>query len=436
MAKTLIVPSIYGQMIGVVMKDANGLSFQYHKDFDADRLPISPLSLPFDPNRVFNYYDAIPTNGLPGIFADSLPDSFGTFIMKEYFKRKRNFSSDRIRLDTVEMLSYIGDDGIGAIEYAPAQKKETDIALEIEAYASEIDKLYSGKVDDVLGEILANASPGGARPKASVLWDKKANKVSLCHTSHMNEDMQPYIIKFDERDKELTKIEYVYHQIAQDAGINIPEVSLIYSNGNVHFATKRFDRDTQEGKKLHQATLAGLTHEDFMHRTFPYEKYIRIAQVLTKSQKAAEEAYRRMVFNVIGQNCDDHIKNFSFLMDEKGIWSLSPAYDLVYSYGHTTFGQHRMTINGKVEEITLDDLLICGITNGLEPDFMKVTIEKISDLFSDVHRYLQQHDLSRETIREIAHTVRPLSVSHFDDALKRAKRFRPRRTVRKQPRRI
>lgn len=433
MAEALIVPSLYGQKIGVIMQDENGISFQYHKDFDADMLPVSPLSMPFDPKRVFNYYDAMSTNGLPGIFADSLPDSFGTFVMREYFKKERGIVSDHFRLSTVEMLSYIGDDGIGAIEYAPARKREHDIALKIKAYASEIDKLYSGRTDDVLKEILAHASPGGARPKASVLWNQKEDSLCLCHTSNMKEGMEAYIIKFDERGKELTRIEYAYNQIAKDAGIDIPEVSLIRSDDNVHFATKRFDRDAKTGKKFHQVTLAGLTHEDFMNRTFPYEKYIRISQILTKIQKAAEEAYRRMVFNVIGQNCDDHIKNFSFLMDDSGKWTLSPAYDIIHSYGHATFGQHRMTVNGKVEDISLDDLLVCGLNSGMEPNFMKETIEKISDLFAGAGGCLLENGVSSETAKEIMQSIRPISVSHFGDALKRARRHKPKRGVRKQP---
>ena len=432
MAEILLVPSIYGQKIGGIMEDANGISFQYHKDFDFNLLPVSPISLPFDPGRVFNYYDAMPTKGLPGIFADSLPDSFGTLVIREYFKRKRGSGSDHFKLGSIEMLSYIGDDGIGAIEYEPTKKRETDIALDIRVYASEVNKLYSGKADEVINEILAHASPGGARPKASVLWNKKEGTLCLCHTSNMKKDMEAYIIKFDEVGKELTRIEYTYNQIARNAGIDTPEVSLIHSGRDMHFATKRFDRDVKQGKKLHQATLAGLTHENFMSRLFSYERYIRISKSLTKNHKAAEEAYRRMVFNVIGQNCDDHIKNFSFLMDEKGKWSLSPAYDLVHSYGPATFGQHRMTINGKIDNISLDDLLICGLNSGLEPNFMKGTIEKISDLFSGSGMGFVDNGVSAETAKEILLSVEPISVSNFSDALKRARQHKPKRASRRQ----
>lgn len=233
--------------------------------------------------------------------------------------------------------------------------------------------------------------------------------------------------------KELTKIEYAYNQIANNAGINAPEVALLHSGNETHFATKRFDRDKVNGTKFHQATLAGLTHEDFMGRLFPYERYIRISQRLTESQKSAEEAYRRMIFNVIERNCDNHIKNFSFLMNEEGKWSLSPAYDLIHSDEQASFGQHRMTINGKIDNITLDDLLICGLNSGLEANFMKSTIEQISDLFSNVGTVLSASGVSTETVKEIVHSVKPLSVSSFNDALKRAKKHKVKRAVRRQP---
>jgi len=430
MAEELLVPSIFGQKIGVIMEDQNGISFQYYKDFDAVTLPISPISLPFDPNRVFNYYDAMPTKGLPGIFSDSLPDGFGTLVIREYFKRKKGKTSGHFGLSYVEMLAYIGDNGIGAIEYEPSKKKETDIALDIKEYASEMRNIYSGKADKVLNEILAHASPGGARPKASVLWNKKEDTLCLCHTSNMTVDMEPYIIKFDEEGKELTKIEYAYNQIAKDVGINTPNVALIESGDETHFATRRFDRDTQSGKKLHQATLAGLTHEDFMNRTFSYERYIRISQNLTKDHRAAQEAYRRMVFNVIGKNCDDHIKNHSFLMDENGVWSLSPVYDIVHSDGPATFGQHRMTINGKIDNITLEDLLVCGLNSGLEEKFMKVTIENISDHFAEAEKRLINSNVSADTRKEILQSITPMSVSGFDDALKSAKSQKPKRVRR------
>jgi len=223
MNESLLVPSIFGQKIGVMMEDVNGISFQYHKDFNASLLPLSPISLPFDPRRVFNYYDAIPTKGLPGIFADSIPDSFGTLAIREYFKRKRGIVSGHFKLSAIEMLSYIGDDGIGAIEYAPMKKKEVDIALDIKAYALEMKKLYSGKADEVINEILAHASAGGARPKASVLWNKREDTLCLCHTSSMTKELEPYIIKFDEEGKELTKwAEQLLWEIPGDPSVEEP----------------------------------------------------------------------------------------------------------------------------------------------------------------------------------------------------------------------
>jgi serine/threonine-protein kinase HipA len=427
-AKPILVPSIFGEEIGVIMEDANGISFQYHKTFDAASLPISPFMLPFDPERVFNYYDTMHTNGLPGIFADSLPDKFGTIIVREYFRRQKGVDATLLRMGTLEMLSYVGDDGIGAIEYMPMQEHRKELRLTIREYASEIGKLYSGKTDEVIEALLAYAPSGGARPKALVLWNRQEDLLHVCHTSKMTEALQPYIIKFDEAGKVLTRVEYAYNQIAKEAGMQIPEVFLIVSDAKVHFATKRFDRDAHTGKKYHQATLAGLMHKDFVNSVFSYERFIRVVQVLTGDIRQAEEAYRRMVFNIIGKNCDDHLKNISFLMDEKGKWSLSPAYDLVYSYGEATFGEHRMTVNGKVSDIVLEDMLACGLQSGIEPEYMRDTIEEISDLFAGSKRQLLESGVPSEHTAQIYATLEPISVTGFADALKKARKHTRKRT--------
>ena len=317
----------------------------------------------------------------------------------------------------------IGDDGIGAIEYRPQNSSYSEVHIEFKEYFDEIQKLLSGNISDVLPEVLNGRSPaGGARPKVSALWDAKSSQISLAHTSVMRENgLEPYIFKFDEKDKEHTKIEYTYTQLAKDAGINVLDVTLVHIGDEVHFATKRFDR--KNGKKSHQATLAGLTHRDFMSRSFSYEEYLRIAQALTHSPKAGEEAFRRIAFNIIGGNCDDHIKNFSFLMDSSGEWRLSPAYDLIHADGKATFGQHRMTINGKNDHVSLSDLARCGYSAGLKKQFMKSTIESISDLFLEVAKRLLDNGVSREVSRLIGGGVRPLGVNEFPDDKRRRKQY-------------
>ncbi len=411
MQERLLIPIIFGQEIGVLMEDKNGLSFQYNKSFDATRYPISPLRLPYDPNRVFNYYDSMPFNGLPGVFADSLPDSFGNIALREYFKRK--YKTSQLKLSPLEKLAYIGRNGVGAIEYRPVveeQDKTYERAMDLQSYAQETKRLIEGKMDDVLSELLAHPSPGGARPKAAVLWNEKSNRI--CLTTEAKDGFEPWIIKFDEEDREETKLEFVYMTLAKKIGITVPEIQQVHLGDEVHFASKRFDRTLDS--KLHQVTLAGLTHGDFMRQnSCTYEEYLRITEVLTKSPAATKEAYRRMVFNIIGKNCDDHMKNFSFLMDNSGVWKLSPAYDLLYSFGPVTYGEHKMSINGKNSLISVDDLAQCGYNAGLEKRFMAETIEEISEHFSTIEQSLRNVELSKELINEIIIKITPLDTKDF-----------------------
>ncbi|RUM71890.1 MAG: hypothetical protein DSZ09_02310 [Sulfurovum sp.] len=205
--------------------------------------------------------------------------------------------------------------------------------------------------------------------------------------------------------------------MAKKIGITVPIVKQIYLENEVHFASKRFDR--LEEKKLHQATLAGLIHGDFMQQNAcTYEEYLRITEGLSKSPAQTKEAYRRMVFNVIGKNCDDHIKNFSFLMDEQGEWCLSPAYDLLYSFGSVTYGEHKMSINGKNSDIMVNDLAQCGYSVGLEKRFMKQTIEEISDIFADLPAQLKGTNISTDIQNEMLKNIEPLSIREFPERKK------------------
>lgn len=229
--------------------------------------------------------------------------------------------------------------------------------MELQHYVQETKNLMAEQMEEVLTELIAHPSLGGARPKVAVQW--RESDISVMLSAECVRGYEPWIIKFDELDREETKLEYVYMQIAKKVGINVPEFKQIHIDNETHFATKRFDRVGKE--KLHQATLAGLIHGDFMQQNAcSYKEYLRMSEVLTKSPAATKEAFRRMVFNVIGKNCDEHLKNFSFLMNPEGEWSLSPVYDLLYSFATVSYGEHKMSVNGKNSNITVEDLASCG----------------------------------------------------------------------------
>lgn len=405
------VAKIFGQEIGVILEAENGIQFQYSDEFDGERLQISPVMMPYDPYRVYRRYDSMAFGGLPGIFNDSLPDSFGALLMKQYFADKYGGATS---LSVIDKLLYVGTRGMGAIEYFPAYKDMKSSGLLLRDYIEATRHILSGKSSDVLKEASRHPSPGGARPKAAIQWDREENLMIVGGVQAHKNNMEEWIVKFDEEGKETTKIEYCYMSLAKEAGINVPSIALIPSGSEHHFAIKRFDRK-EDGGKLHLATLSGLLHinHNNYHVSTSYERCMKIGTGIAQEWETSKEIFRRMVFNVIGRNCDDHAKNISFLMDENGNWTLSPAYDIVYNFGKATFGQHRMSVADKTEEITVNDLAKCGYAAGLEADFMKDIIRQTSDLFASIEKRLIENGVSDKTASEIGQNVKLFSTDSF-----------------------
>ena len=419
-----VIPSIFGKDIGIIVEGKNGIQFQYNNDFEGNALPVSPILMPYDKERVYTVHDAMAFNGLPGIFNDSLPDRFGAILMNHYFSNKYGSAS---RLSVLDKLLYIGSYGMGAIEYNPAMDDINPDGIALRKYINDTRKVLEGKSEDVIGMLMQHPSPGGARPKAAVMWDRKNNTMSVSNAPEKTKShREAWIVKFDEEKREDTLIECCYMNIANSAGIDVPPIEIISMGNENHFAIKRFDR-ADNGDKLHMATLSGLLNLDFnIHVSTSYETCMKTSFTLTQDYRSLKELFRRMVFNVVGRNCDDHSKNTSFLMNKNGEWQLSPAYDLLYNYGKATFGQHRMSISGKIDNIKIKDLAQCGYSAGLEECFMKETIEEISDLFSGIVAKLSDYGVSAKIAKEIEQNICQFSVTNFPDNLTKNSRSRSR----------
>lgn len=393
---------IYGKRIGVIEDGQNGLRFQYDPEFPGHDLPISPIKMPYDPSRVFGYHESMAFRGMPGIFQDSIPDGFGLRLMLEHYREKYGAV---FNLTPLQKLAFVGTEGIGAIEYMPPEHDNSSAErfVELSEISASIKKFIQGSSDEVLKEIRATPSPNGARPKTNIFWDRSSDRMRTGREI-TTPDFEPWIIKFFESDNELTMIEHVYTRLAEDIGLYVPQTRLVNVEGEHHFMTKRFDRIN--GHKLHQASLSGLTHKDYMEQNaLSYEEYFRFTRMITSNQADVEEAFRRMVFNVVGVNCDDHIKNFSFLMDSTGKWNISPAYDLIYSNGPTSYGEHKMSINNKNREIDLYDIAQCGYDGGLEEPFMRTAIESVMDGYSSIGQKLKESGVSSERVAEITKAI-------------------------------
>lgn len=369
---------LWGTAIGTValQEGESYARFEYDSSFANSGIQLSPLTMPL--SRQVYSFPHIATesfHGLPGLLADSLPDKFGNAVIDSWLESQ---GRRRGSLNAVERLCYTGTRGMGALEYVPTlgPTHNTQEILQVDRLVDLASRILTQREsmsvstdDHVMEQIIRiGTSAGGARAKAVVAWNEKTGEMRSGQID-TEKGFGHWLIKFDgvtgNRDKEAldgpryTVIEYAYHLMAQAAGISMEECRLFDEGGRRHFMTRRFDR-TREGDKLHMQTLGALAHFDFnVPGAHSYEQAVEVARRIGLGQGEAEELFRRMVFNIMARNQDDHVKNISFLMDRSGAWSLAPAYDVTYAYnpeGAWT-GSHQMTINGKRDDITHDDCL-------------------------------------------------------------------------------
>lgn len=377
--------NLYGRAIGSVSWDQKHeiAQFEYDSDFVQQGIEPSPLMMPVREGRVYSFGDLDRTTfkGLPGMLADSLPDTYGRALFEKWLTL-----TGRTCGNAIETLCFLGKRCMGALEFEPAiETANPDIQIEVDSLVDVAREALADKssfnvniVRDkkaAIAEILRlGTSAGGQRAKAIIAYNKKTGEIRSGQVG-APEGFDYYIIKLDgvsattgfrETDN-FGRLEYSFSRLVKECGIEMAECSLIEENGRAHFLTKRFDRIN--GSKMHMQTLCGIAHYDYrLLRAYSYEQALAVMRGLRLSYKEAQEMFRRMVFNVVVRNQDDHTKNISFLMDEEGKWHLSPAYDMGYAYnpdGKWT-SAHQMSINGKFSDITKYDLIECGVANNIK----------------------------------------------------------------------
>lgn len=358
--------------------------FEYDRSFIGRGIEPSPLMMPVQEGRIYSFagLDKETFKGLPGMLADSLPDTYGRALFDRWLALTGRTSSNPI-----ETLCFLGKRCMGALEFEPAMdvSYDTHAKIEIDSLVDVAKEALSDKnsfdtnlKDDkkqAIAEILRlGTSAGGQRAKAIIAYNKDTGEVRSGQVD-VPKGFDYYLIKLDgvsakagfKETENYGRLEYSFYKLIKACGINMTECSLIEENGRAHFLTKRFDREN--GKKVHMQTLCGIAHYDYrLHRAYSYEQAFNVMRVLRLPYSEAKEMFRRMVFNVVVRNQDDHTKNISFLMDEDGRWRLSPAYDMGYAYnpngGWTA--THQMSINGKFDEITRQDLLSFALQNNIK----------------------------------------------------------------------
>ena len=428
---TIAEVKLWGSTIGAVVleDDRRTASFQYDPEFAESGIQVAPLMMPLS-DRIYSFsgLGREGFHGLPGLLADSLPDRFGNALINAWLARQGR-SPDS--LNAVERLCYTGSRGMGAIEFAPATGPEptSNALLQVDRLvrlASEIlthrDGLQANPTGEDSAEAMANilrvgTSAGGARAKAVIAWNPQTNEVRSGQVE-AEKGFEYWLLKFDgvsnNKDKELADpqgygaIEYAYSRMAIDCGITMSNCRLFEEGGRRHFMTRRFDR-LADGGKLHMQSLAAMAHLDFnQDGAHGYEQAFDIMRRLGLSATATGELYRRMVFNVVARNQDDHVKNIAFLMDRSGTWSLAPAFDVTYSYqpeGRWT-STHQMTINGKRDNFTLADFHACGKSARLKQGQAKTILHEVQNIVRRWRDYADEAKVNPDQRDQIQNALR------------------------------
>ena len=353
--------------------------FAYDPAWKRTAVELAPLTMPLDDRRRVFAFPSLPEgtyNRLPAMVADALPDDFGNALIDAWMAERGVAKSEITALDR---LAYMGKRGLGALEFRPARgaHSESAVPLAMQSLVEEARRLVSGSFhgDREAQAALANiirvgTSAGGARAKAVITWNPKTDEIRSGQFEAAP-GFEHWLLKFDGvgRDVELGtgadygRIEYAYHRMALAAGIEMEPCRLLEENGRAHFMTRRFDREVVEGAtvKHHLQTLCAMDQLDFRQRaTHSYSQLFMAIARLKLGDAATGQAFRRMAFNGMARNCDDHTKNFSFRLKQGGMWELAPAYDLIHAYnpkGAWTY-QHLMSVNGKFDGIAREDLLV------------------------------------------------------------------------------
>ena len=378
---------LWGRTIGAVSiaDDSEVAAFQYDPAFARSGIEVAPLMLPLS-DRVYQFPELPRTafHGLPGLLADSLPDRFGNALIDAWLATQGRTADS---FNAVERLCYTGARGMGALEFVPTlgPGPQRATTIEIDALvrlASDVltqrsalhSRLADGDQEKALNDILrVGTSAGGARAKAVIAWHPQTGEVRSGQVT-AGDGFEYWLLKFDgvagNKDKELDDpkgygaIEYAYHLMAKAAGIEMAECRLLEENGRRHFMAKRFDR-LPGGGKVHMQSLGALAHFDYnLAGAYSYEQALLVIRQLQLPMVDIEQQFRRMVFNIVARNQDDHVKNIAFLMNQRGQWALAPAFDLTYSYNPsgTWTARHQMTLNGKRDGFTLADFKQCAHT--------------------------------------------------------------------------
>jgi serine/threonine-protein kinase HipA len=428
---TVAAVTLWGSRIAAVSiaEQARYATFQYDPAFVRSAIQVSPPHMPLreEPYR----FPGLPQDafhGLPGMLADALPDRWGTALVNAWLASQGREESS---FDVVQRLCYVGTRGMGALEFEPAREPApaegadlrfdalVRLAGEVLAQRSKfVAELAADPEEEAIKEILAiGTSAGGARPKAIIAYNDATGQVRSGQVD-AGDGFRHWLLKFDgvaqAGDHGLTDpqgwgaVEYAYSTMARAAGVQMSECRLLAEHDRRHFMTRRFDRP-DGGGKLHMQTIGALEHVSYNEPgTYSYEQALLLLRRMRSSAPSAEQLFRRMVFNVVARNQDDHVKNIALLMDRRGTWSLAPAYDVTWAYqpGNPWLGSHQMSINGKRDGFTVADLRAVARVAGLKRTRAETILAEVVAAVARWPAFADAGGVDEATSAQIARTHR------------------------------
>jgi len=420
--------NIWDKRVGAIHwnQDTGVADFEFDPIFLLEQLDVAPLKMAIGKarGRIFSFPELAGSStykGLPGLLADVLPDRYGNALINAWLARVGRPSGS---MNPVEMLCFTGKRGMGALEFDPVVPKSADQATKVEigSLAEVAEQILSGRQffqtdishdeQKALSDILKiGTSAGGARAKAVIAWNPETGEVRSGQAD-APKGFSQWLLKFDGVDDSQSgitsgygRVEMAYYLMAIDCGIEMMECRLFEENGRAHFMTRRFDR-LPDNEKLHVQTFCAMMHYDFNDiYSYIYEQLFQTMRMLRLTYPEAEQMFRRMVFNVMAQNCDDHTKNFAFTMNQSGEWKLAPAYDMCHAYrpGSAWVSQHALSINGKRQGITRDDLLEVGRQMNVKK--APAIVSQVSEVVAKWNEFAEQTKVESELRDAIGQTL-------------------------------
>ena len=420
---------MWGNRVGALARDERlgFYAFAYEPSWKRLATELAPLTMPLDDRRETFIFPNLPEatyQRLPGMIADALPDDFGNALIDAWMAERGISKKD---VTTLDRLAYMGKRGMGALEFRPTlgSRRESKAPLQMKSLVEDARKLVEGDLleDAHSKAALANiirvgTSAGGARAKAVVAWNPATQQIRSGQFD-IAPGFEPWILKFDGIGKDFElgtgadygRVEFAYYKMATQAGILMSPCRLLEENGRAHFMTRRFDRDVAKGQtvKHHMQTLCALNHLDYRQRgTHSYSQLFMAVSELNLGDEAIGQTFRRMAFNVMSRNCDDHTKNFSFLLKQGQLWQLAPAYDVTHAHnpsGEWTY-QHLMSVNGKFDDIARADLLAEAERFGVRrPNDL---LEEVRTAIGNWSSHAKEAELSQATTDRVARDFHPL----------------------------